>query len=402
MTAKLASQAAGSSATIESPPAAPSSGSAVLPEPDCAIQSAVDSLDTAADPSRAASPHHVCPAWDEQDSARLRADILEIRRLTGFSWSLMAWLLRSTKHCVNEWIRGKPAREADLLHLEKTLATLRKIDRGDADLNHELLLTLGGPRGQYLVDLFYFKQYEKVVSIAGTEGPAVWSRPTYPGGFPPRPPVWASSGSSATIESPPATPGSGSTVLPEPDRAIQSAVDSLDTAADPSQAASPQPICPTWDEQDSARLRADIFEIRRLTGFSWSLMALLLRSTKHCVNEWIRGKPAREADLLHLEKTLATLRKIDRGDVELNHELLLTPGGYRDQYLLDLFYFRQYERVVSIAGTEGPAVWPEPTYGGFPVPPPVWVSISMSDDRTGVVDGVPRPDKSFPVPKMKF
>jgi len=188
--------------------------------------------------------------------------------------------------------------------------------------------------------------------------------------------------------------------MPESDCAMPAALDSLDTVEDSPGPNSSQHECTAWDEQDTARLRADILEIRRLSGLSWRLMGFLLamrkgNAAKRCVNEWLNGKPADATDLLHAEQTLATLRKIDRGDPNLNREILMTQGGDRDQYVLDLLVSKLYDRVVSIAGTEGPAVWPEPKYPrGYLPPPPVWVSISMSDDRTGVDEPEPWPEKS--------
>jgi len=153
------------------------------------------------------------------------------------------------------------------------------------------------------------------------------------------------------------------------------------------------------------QLRSSVLEIRRLTGFTWKLMALLLKVSRRSVHKWVEGQPASSAHQVHVQRILATLRQIDRGDSRLNRELLLTPGGDRGRLLLDLLVFEQYDRVASIAGKEGPAIWPEPEislgdFGSMPPPPPMDLIDALHDDPT-ISEARCIPELSFPVPNQK-
>jgi len=153
------------------------------------------------------------------------------------------------------------------------------------------------------------------------------------------------------------------------------------------------------------QLRSSVLEIRRLTGFTWKLMALLLKVSRRSVYKWLEGQPASSDHQVHVQRILATLRQIDRGDSKLNRELLLTPGGDRGRLLLDLLVFEQYDRVASIAGKEGPAIWPEPEiscgdFGSMPPPPPLSLIDALHDDPT-ISEARCIPEMSFPVPNQK-
>ncbi|MDD9744761.1 MULTISPECIES: hypothetical protein [Marinovum] len=66
----------------------------------------------------------------------------------------------------------------------------------------------------------------------------------------------------------------------------------------------------------------NVFEIRRLTGFSWAKIGELLNVDRRTINNWAQGRPVREANQSHVAMVLSAIRYIDRGDAEENQELL--------------------------------------------------------------------------------
>ncbi len=62
----------------------------------------------------------------------------------------------------------------------------------------------------------------------------------------------------------------------------------------------------------------NLFEIRRLTGFSWESIAGLLSVDRRSVHNWVKGGEIRDKNAIRIADILSTLRFIDRGSVELN------------------------------------------------------------------------------------
>ena len=66
----------------------------------------------------------------------------------------------------------------------------------------------------------------------------------------------------------------------------------------------------------------NIYEIRRLTGFTWTRLANLLNVDRRTLNNWINGANIRDKNRQHVANTLGVLRYIDRGLAELNSTAL--------------------------------------------------------------------------------
>ena len=66
----------------------------------------------------------------------------------------------------------------------------------------------------------------------------------------------------------------------------------------------------------------NLFELRRLTGFTWTDLASLLNVDRRTLHNWVRGAKIREQNRLHIAKTLKVLRFADRGSAELNSAAL--------------------------------------------------------------------------------
>ncbi len=77
-----------------------------------------------------------------------------------------------------------------------------------------------------------------------------------------------------------------------------------------------------------ARVRADavrasdapenLFELRRLTGFTWIRLAVMLNVDRRTLNNWVRGARIRVKNREYIAKTLAVMRFADRGSAERN------------------------------------------------------------------------------------
>ena len=66
----------------------------------------------------------------------------------------------------------------------------------------------------------------------------------------------------------------------------------------------------------------NLFEIRRLTGFSWPQLANLLDVTRYTLNKWVKGAEIKGKNRKHVAETLKVLRYADKGSAESNAEEL--------------------------------------------------------------------------------
>ena len=64
----------------------------------------------------------------------------------------------------------------------------------------------------------------------------------------------------------------------------------------------------------SFRARDGIFELRRLTGFTWDELALLLSVTRRSLHLWANGGPINTPNEKRVRDLLVTMRKLDRGN----------------------------------------------------------------------------------------
>ncbi len=67
---------------------------------------------------------------------------------------------------------------------------------------------------------------------------------------------------------------------------------------------------------------ANFFEIRRLTGFSWTDLAKLLNVDRRTVFNWAAGNRVRKSNRVHIARTLDVLRYANRGSASENRRAL--------------------------------------------------------------------------------
>ena len=87
----------------------------------------------------------------------------------------------------------------------------------------------------------------------------------------------------------------------------------------------------------------NLFEIRRLTGFTWSLLAGLLNVNRRTLNNWAGGANIRGKNRAHLAKTLGVLRFADRGLAELNATALHEQGPRQRHSPFEAIQAEDYE-----------------------------------------------------------
>jgi transcriptional regulator with XRE-family HTH domain len=71
--------------------------------------------------------------------------------------------------------------------------------------------------------------------------------------------------------------------------------------------------------------RENLYEVRRLTGFTWDQLAELLGVDRRTLRNWSQGGPVRPANQTRLAELLSVLRYIDRGSAEGNRLALGEP-----------------------------------------------------------------------------
>ena len=92
--------------------------------------------------------------------------IMELRRISGFTWEQLTRLFSVTRRSLHFWASGKPLSAANEEHLQHLLATVRSVDRGDASENRSLLLS-ALPDGTIPFDLLVAKEYDDVLRRLG-------------------------------------------------------------------------------------------------------------------------------------------------------------------------------------------------------------------------------------------
>ena len=100
------------------------------------------------------------------------------------------------------------------------------------------------------------------------------------------------------------------------------------------------------------RARDGIFELRRLTGFTWDDLAGLLSVTRRSLHLWANGGPINTPNEKRVTDLLVTMRKLDRGTARENRSLLIAPqpGGGA---FSDLLRSKKFEEALALAG-QGP------------------------------------------------
>lgn len=100
--------------------------------------------------------------------------------------------------------------------------------------------------------------------------------------------------------------------------------------------------------------RTGIHELRHLSGLTWEHLARLCGVTRRTLHFWASGKPLTAAHEERLQRLLATMRMIDRGNAQDNRSVLLQPS--QDGSLpFDLLIDGEYDTVVALLGPRGRA-----------------------------------------------
>lgn len=96
-----------------------------------------------------------------------RAAINELRKLSGLTWEQLAKLFNVSRRSLHFWASGQPLAPFNEETLNRLLGTVRYINRGNASVNRNLLLS-PAPDGRLLFDLLIVGEHEQVKRILGS------------------------------------------------------------------------------------------------------------------------------------------------------------------------------------------------------------------------------------------
>ena len=77
--------------------------------------------------------------------------------------------------------------------------------------------------------------------------------------------------------------------------------------------------------EEGGSVGVEIFEIRRLSGLTWDELATVFSVSRRSLHHWANGKPISAANEDRVRRVLATLQRIDRGEMQKNRALLMAP-----------------------------------------------------------------------------
>lgn len=142
----------------------------------------------------------------------------------------------------------------------------------------------------------------------------------------------------------------------------------------------------------------NLFEIRRLTGFTWSDLARLLNVDRRTLNNWAKGTKIREKNRNHIAETLGVLRFIDRGSAELNSSALNEHHALHEPNPFEAIRSGSYETAKlrlspGVSRPYGPQT-ATPLYGEFQ-------PMFMHADANGTERIEPLPDEPAPVTRKR-
>lgn len=92
-----------------------------------------------------------------------------------------------------------------------------------------------------------------------------------------------------------------------------------------------------------------LYEVKRLSGLSWELIAQLVGVSRRSVHNWASGENINLEHNQRLGRILTTMRFIDNGDTERNTALLMSPANNSSTYF-ELMKAGHYDEVKSLAG----------------------------------------------------
>ena len=122
----------------------------------------------------------------------------------------------------------------------------------------------------------------------------------------------------------------------------------------PETLANPSPPILLRGKPEPVRHGRSVAEIRRLSGLTWDELAGLMHVSRRSLHHWVSGKSVSAEHQTRLQRLLAALRRLDRGDSSQNRNLLLTPDD-TGALLLDLLKAGQYDAAVTAVGQASPS-----------------------------------------------
>lgn len=102
--------------------------------------------------------------------------IMELRRLSGLTTDQLARIFKISRRSLHFWASGGNLNSSNEESLNRLLATVRKIDRGYAKANREILFT-PTQEGKIPFDLLVEHRYEEVIQLLGAGVPRSHYRP---------------------------------------------------------------------------------------------------------------------------------------------------------------------------------------------------------------------------------
>jgi hypothetical protein len=97
----------------------------------------------------------------EEEGTSVGAEIFEIRRLSGLTWDELATVFGVSRRSLHHWANGKPISAANEDRVRRVLATLQRVDHGEAHRNRTLLMA-SCPDGGLVIDLLRRGDFETV------------------------------------------------------------------------------------------------------------------------------------------------------------------------------------------------------------------------------------------------
>ena len=112
------------------------------------------------------------------------------------------------------------------------------------------------------------------------------------------------------------------------------------------------------EKVDSRNASENLFELRRLTGFTWERLADLLNVDRRTLHNWVKGGEIRPQNRQHIANTLSVLRFADTGDSEHNSCIL---GGLTNEgvSIFDLLKAQNYDDAKALLTPGNPSAFAE-------------------------------------------
>lgn len=105
---------------------------------------------------------------NDDTAARTANSIADLRRISGLTWDQLARLFGVSRRSVHFWASGSPMKPRHEEHLRRLVQIIRRIDRGSASRNRQLLFDSGRGQTPMPFDLLAAEKYDEALAIAGS------------------------------------------------------------------------------------------------------------------------------------------------------------------------------------------------------------------------------------------